>query len=297
MAEIKKTALSPEGPQFSEIIQGYWRMESWNRTTEEHLTFLKEGIDRGVTTVDHAPVYDSEPLFGKILKREPSLRNQIEIVSKCGIIPGDTKKADHYDSSGSAIIESVNTTLKHLNTDHLDALLLHRPDYLMEPAEVAEAFETLEKSGKVAHFGVSNFSPSQFELLQSMIPQKLVTNQVELNPINVEMIDNGVLDQLQMHHIRPMAWSCLGGGALFTETTEQVTRLKKVLEYIRREVNASSIESVIYAWVRRHPSSPITVVGTGQISRVEKAIDSLDITLNREQWYRILEASRGVPIP
>lgn len=291
--DISKVSMAPGGPLFSEIIQGYWRMSSWNRTPQEHLRYLEQALELGVSTVDHAPVYQSEALFGKVLSLDPSVRSKIEIISKCGIIPGAGKTVDHYDSSVDSIISSVEKSLTHLNTDFLDTLLLHRPDYLMNPDEVAEAFTKLLDEGKVKHFGVSNFSESQFTLLQARLPYSLVTNQTELNPLNFECVENGVLDQLQRFRIRPMAWSCLAGGRLFSQESAQINRLSVVLNDLKEELGASSIDALVYAWVRKHPSRPLVMVGSSKIDRLKLAVESVKLEMNTEQWYRVLEASNG----
>ena len=179
----------------------------------------------------------------------------------------------------------------------MDVLLIHRPDVLMDADEVAEAFTELHKVGKVKHFGVSNFSPRQLELLQSRLGKPLVTNQVEINPLNFEVAHDGTLDQLQMNRIRPMSWSCLGGGSIFTGNTKQAVRVREELEAIRIEVGANSIDQVIYAWVRRLPSNPLAIIGSGKIERVQAAVDSLKIELTREQWYRVWVASKGHGVP
>ncbi|QFT28681.1 Oxidoreductase YdhF (plasmid) [Vibrio aquimaris] len=167
----------------------------------------------------------------------------------------------------------------------------------MDADEVADAFSELYKVGKVKHFGVSNFTPSQFNLLQSRLSKPLVTNQVEINPINFDVAHDGTLDLLQMNRIKPMAWSCLGGGSIFTGSSEQAKRVRDELEAIRCEVGAESIEQVIYAWVRMLPSKPIPIIGSGKIERVKIAADSLKLELTREQWYRVWVASKGHNVP
>ncbi|WP_070962501.1 aldo/keto reductase [Vibrio sonorensis] len=285
-------------PVFSPVIQGYWRMAEWGMTTQQQHAFVKQHLEMGITTVDHAPVYgpDSacERMFGEVLSLDPALREQIEIVSKCGIYPGkNPNEVAHYNSSKEAILASVDQSLSRLNTDHLDVLLLHRPDLLMDADEAAEAFELLSKAGKVKHFGVSNFTPSQFDLLQSRLAQDLITNQVEVNPVNLSVTEDGTLDQLQEYRVQPMAWSCLAGGRLFNDTSEQMNRLRKTLSEVAEELGASSIDQVVYAWVMRMPSNPIPIIGSGQIERVQVAVDALELTMSHEQWYRIWGASKG----
>ncbi|HHC6462133.1 TPA: aldo/keto reductase family oxidoreductase [Vibrio parahaemolyticus] len=301
---VAKVVTAPNGPEFSELVQGYWRAADWGMTAQERLSFLKQHIELGITTVDHADIYgnyECEALFGEVLALDKSVRDQIQIVTKCDInLCGDKtpeRKINHYDTSSAHIYQSVNNSLERLNVDEIDVLLIHRPDVLMDADEVAEAFTELHKVGKVKHFGVSNFTPRQFELLQSRLGKPLVTNQVEINPLNFEVAHDGTLDQMQMLRTRPMAWSCLGGGSIFSGESEQAIGVRNELEAIREEVGAISIDQVIYAWVRRLPSKPIPIIGSGKIERVQTAVNALNIELTREQWYRVWVASKGHGVP
>ncbi|WCP82380.1 aldo/keto reductase family oxidoreductase [Vibrio harveyi] len=301
---VAKVVTAPNGPEFSELVQGYWRAVDWGMTAQERLSFLKQHIELGITTVDHADIYgnyECEALFGEALALDKSVREQIQIVTKCDInLCGDKtpeRKINHYDTSAAHIYQSVNNSLERLNVDEIDVLLIHRPDVLMDADEVAEAFSELHKVGKVKHFGVSNFTPRQFELLQSRLSKPLVTNQVEINPLNFEVAHDGTLDQMQTLRVRPMAWSCLGGGSIFTGDTEQAVRVRNELEMIREEVGANSIDEVIYAWVRRLPSKPMPIIGSGKIERVHSAVNALNIELTREQWYRVWVTSKGHGVP
>ncbi|HIF5951859.1 TPA: aldo/keto reductase [Vibrio parahaemolyticus] len=301
---VAKVVTAPNGPEFSELVQGYWRAADWGMTAQERLSFLKQHIELGITTVDHADIYgnyECEALFGEALALDKSVRDQIQIVTKCDInLCGDKtpeRKINHYDTSSAHIYQSVNNSLERLNVDEIDVLLIHRPDVLMDADEVAEAFTELHKVGKVKHFGVSNFMPRQFELLQSRLGKPLVTNQVEINPLNFEVAHDGTLDQMQMLRTRPMAWSCLGGGSIFSGESEQAILVRNELEAIREEVGATSIDQVIYAWVRRLPSKPIPIIGSGKIERVQTAVNALNIELTREQWYRVWVASKGHGVP
>lgn len=301
---INKTTIAPQGPEFSELVQGYWRLGDWGMTPQQRLTFLKQHIDLGITTVDHADIYGGyqcEHLFGEALSLEPSVRDQIEIITKCDInlCTSDfpNRKINHYDTSKEHIVNSVNNSLSRLNISEIDVLLIHRLDALMDADEVADTFNQLQKEGKVKHFGVSNFTPSHFDLLQSRLDKPLVTNQVEINPLNFEVAHDGTLDQLQMNRIKPMAWSCLAGGELFSGQSEQAIRVRNVLEELKEEVGAKSIDQVIYAWVRKLPSKPLPIIGSGKIERVQAAVDAMDINLTREQWYRVWVESKGHGVP
>ena len=302
MSMVEKVLMAPQGPEFSQIVQGYWRLEAWNMDLQARLTFLKEHVEMGITTVDNAAIYgNSEVLFGEALKLDPSMREQIEIVSKFGInaISPETgeKRVSHYDSSKQAILTSTENSLSRLGIEQLDVLLVHRPDFLMDADQVAEAFAELKQSGKVKHFGVSNFTSSQFDLLQSRLDEPLMTNQVEINPINFKVLEDGTTDQLQQYRVRPMAWSCLAGGGIFSEQTDQARRLRGTLIELAQELGAASIELVIYAWILKHPANPVALLGTGNICRVKEALESLKLTMNTEQWYRIWVASKGFGVP
>ena len=297
MSLVSKVSLNDNGRPFSKLIQGYWRMASWQRTAQQHLSFLKSHMELGITTVDHAHVYGSpscESLFGEALKLQPSIRNDIEIITKCGIVPPSSSTGiAYYDSSPKHIIESVDTSLSRLGIEQIDLLLIHRPDWLMNADEVAETFETLQRSGKVAYFGVSNFNASQFDLLQSRWKEPLLTNQIEINPFNLTTLEDGTLDHLQQNRIKPMAWSCLGGGDLFQSTSQQAQRIKETLHQIAEELDTPQIEPVLYAWLLKLPSQPLPILGTGQLERIHYAVEGLSLSLTQEQWYRILGAIKG----
>ncbi|EOU3148798.1 aldo/keto reductase family oxidoreductase [Yersinia enterocolitica] len=295
-----RSQLAPLGPEFSRMICGYWRLMEWEMTPQQLLAFIEQHIELGITTADHADIYGGyqcEQAFGQALRLKPSLRSQLELVSKCGI--ATTAKPEHalghYITDRSHIIEGAEQSLTYLHTDYLDLLLIHRPDPLMDADEVAEAFTQLHKSGKVRHFGVSNFSPAQFSLLQSRLPFSLVTNQVEISPLHQPAIVDGTLDACQQLRIKPMAWSCLGGGRLFSDPEFQT--LRNELQTIADEIGAESIEQVVYAWVLRLPSAPLPIIGSGKIERVKTAWASLSLTLTRQQWFRIRRAALGYDVP
>jgi predicted oxidoreductase len=301
---VAKVQIAQQGPEFSELVQGYWRLTEWGMNPQERLSFLKQHIELGITTVDHADIYgnyECEHLFGEALALDKSVRDDIQIVTKCDIKLATDKfperKINHYDTSKAHILESVENSLQRLNVDNIDVLLIHRLDVLMDADEVADAFAELKRAGKVNHFGVSNFTPRHFELLQSRLDAPLVTNQVEINPLNFDVAHDGTLDQLQMLRTRPMAWSCLAGGDIFSGESEQAVRVRNELEAIRDEVGAASIDQVIYAWVRRLPSKPLPIIGSGKIERVKGAVEALNIELTREQWFRIWVASKGHGVP
>lgn len=297
---VQRIALAPQGPEFSRFVMGYWRLMDWNMSPRQLVSFIEEHLDLGITTVDHADIYGGylcEAAFGEAMKLAPHLRERMEIVTKCGI--ATTARAEnalgHYITDSDHIIKSAEQSLVNLATDRLDLLLIHRPDPLMDADDVAQAFLSLHQSGKVRHFGVSNFTPAQFALLQSRLPFTLATNQVEISPVHQPLLLDGTLDQLQQLRIRPMAWSCLGGGRLFND--EAFQPLRDELETVARELNAESIEQVVYAWILRLPSQPLPIIGSGKIERVRSAIAAEELQLTRQQWFRIRKAALGYDVP
>lgn len=296
----ERVCIAPQGPTFSRLVMGYWRLMEWQMSAQQLAGFIEQHLALGITTVDHADIYGDyqcESAFGAALKLAPSLRQRLEIVSKCGIAttarPENT--LGHYITDGAHIIRSAENSLRHLATDYLDLLLIHRPDPLMDADEVAEAFISLHQSGKVRHFGVSNFTPSQFALLQSRLPFTLATNQVEISPLCQSALLDGTLDQCQQLRIKPMAWSCLGGGRLFSDPT--FAPLRAELDVIAAETGATSIEQVVYAWIMRLPSQPLPVIGSGKIARVQEAQKACALQLSRQQWFRIRKAALGYDVP
>ncbi|HDR2893104.1 TPA: aldo/keto reductase family oxidoreductase [Enterobacter asburiae] len=297
---VQRITLAPQGPEFSRFVMGYWRLMDWNMSPLQLASFIEEHLDLGITTVDHADIYGGylcEAAFGEALKLAPALRSRMEIVTKCGI--ATTAKPEHalghYITDRDHIVKSAEQSLVNLATDHIDLLLIHRPDPLMDADEVAEAFLNLHQSGKVRHFGVSNFTPAQFALLQSRLPFTLATNQVEISPVHQPLLLDGTLDQLQQLRIRPMAWSCLGGGRLFNDDAFQP--LRDELTTIAQELNAESIEQVVYAWIMRLPSKPLPIIGSGKIERVRSAIAAEALEMTRQQWFRIRKAALGYDVP
>ncbi|EMN1227243.1 TPA: aldo/keto reductase family oxidoreductase [Enterobacter roggenkampii] len=297
---VQRITLAPQGPEFSRFVMGYWRLMDWNMSPLQLASFIEEHIDLGVTTVDHADIYGGyqcEAAFGEALKLVPALRDRMEIVTKCGI--ATTAKPEHalghYITDSAHIIKSAEQSLVNLATDRIDLLLIHRPDPLMDADEVAEAFLNLHQSGKVRHFGVSNFTPAQFALLQSRLPFTLATNQVEISPVHQPLLLDGTLDQLQQLRIRPMAWSCLGGGRLFND--DEFQPLRNELDTIARELNAESIEQVVYAWILRLPSKALPIIGSGKIERVRSALAAEELQMTRQQWFRIRKAALGYDVP
>lgn len=263
-------------------------------------------IEAGYTLFDHADLYGSgacEAVFGEVLRESPQLREQVLIASKCGIRwagDPDAEGPARYDFSKGHITRSVEGSLERLGIEQLDLLLLHRPDYLMRADEVAEAFAALETSGKVANFGASNFSASQMELLESATPQPLLINQIEINIHNIDALTNGVLDQCQQLGITPQAW-CPIAGAVYpawgnTFSLEDEARIRAELDHQSAKYDVNDW-IIALAWLLKHPATISPLIGSTTPSRIAAATTALDLDYSREDWYRLLEARNGQPVP
>jgi predicted oxidoreductase len=287
----------------SRLLHGHWRAAQWNLSAEEYLKLTQEVLALGIDTFDHADIYGDytcEKLFGDALALAPGLRDRLKIITKCGIKLASQKFPERniktYDYSYTHIISSVEQSLRNFRTDRIDLLLLHRPSPFLDPAEVAKAFSHLKSSGKVLSFGVSNFSPLQFEMLGRYTEEPLVTNQVEISPYCLEHFENGNVDFFLKEKIRPLAWSPLAGGRIFNPQDERGNRLHGTLQEIARETD-SSIEKVCYAWLLKHPAGIRPIIGSGRLDRIRIAVEAIDLVLTMEQWYRIWNASAGKSLP
>lgn len=301
---MQRLKISSEGPEFSRLAIGMWRLNEWKMSNADLLAYIEKSLEMEITTFDHADIYGlytCEAMFGKALAEKPSLRDKMEIVTKCGInlVSGNRPENTFhsYNTSRKHIIKSAETSLKNLCTDYLDVLLIHRPDPLIDADEVSEALHHLHKDGKVRCFGVSNFTPFQFDLLQSRLDFPLVTNQVEVSVLFMDTLHDGTLDQCQQRRISPMAWSPLGGGRIFTGNSEREQRLRNELIKVGEELGGTAIDQVALAWLLKHPSKIVPVLGTGNIDRIRSAAGALDLELSRDQWFRIWSASTGHEVP
>lgn len=294
--------LSPSGPTFSRIVAGIWR---WQGLPVEHVRALIQGaVDLGITTFDLADIYGdytNEKLFGDTLRAHPQLRKGIQIVTKCGIMLQTTSRPEHrvkhYNTSTDHIIKSAERSLELIGVDHIDLLLLHRPDPLMNVDQVAEAFTALRQAGKVLHFGVSNHSNSQFELLQSALPFPLVTNQIEMSLFHTEYFFDGTLDFLYRNKISPMAWSPVGGGKVFKDGDEVTQRVKDVLFQLSPKYGNVPIATLLLAWLLHHPAQIFPVVGTTKPERYSEAANAIDIKLDKQDWFLLLKAVNNTDVP
>lgn len=300
-APASLVSLSADGPELSAVVAGVWRMAAWDLDVGARVRWIEECVALGVTTFDHADIYGDyqvEALFGEALAAEPSLRDRIQLVSKCGIRLVSSRRSAHalksYDTSPAHVTASVEQSLRALRTDHLDLLLIHRPDPLMDPDALAETFRTLREAGKVRHVGVSNHTPSQLALLHRRHP--VATNQVELSPLQPAALHDGTLDQCLDLGIRPMLWSPLAGGRLLTGEDADARRVQAVLATLAR-VRGTTPTTIAFAWLLRHPSRPVPITGTRRLDGIAEAVAALAVSLSAEEWYRVWEAGAGREVP
>ncbi|HYX38010.1 MAG TPA: aldo/keto reductase [Oligoflexus sp.] len=295
---VKRVALYPQGLEVSSLVYGAWRL--FNPPVQGHEPTVKRLLDlcleHGITTFDHADIYGSyrcEELFGRCLA--PALRPRVELISKCGIRLVSPARPHHrlksYDTSALHIKQSVEQSLRNLRTDYLDLLLIHRPDPLMDADAVAAAVDDLKQAGKIRAFGVSNFSPAQFDLLQSRCPEPLATNQIEAHPLRSSIFFDGTLDHAQRLRYRPMIWSPLAGGRLAAHPT-----LAEVLRKRAAELGCGE-EALVLAWLQRHPAGLVPVIGTTNEQRLSSMLAVETIAMDSETWHEILQAGMGQEIP
>lgn len=293
-------------PKLSQITYGLWRLNDQGMAP---LSEVRKRIDLclelGITTFDHADIYGGyscEESFGKALKEYPNLRGSMQLVSKCGIklVHGarPEHKIKHYDTSWQHIIASVENSLRALNTDHLDVLLIHRPDPFMNASETAQALDSLIASGKILHAGISNFAPHHVRMLSAHMKNPLTINQVELHLLNHAPFLDGTLDQCQELGMIPMAWSPLAGGRLTSaELATLNSSLASAMGQVAKETGATSLTQVAIAWLLKHPSGIVPVIGSGNFERIKEMAAARKIDLNREQWFQLWRAATGRDVP
>ena len=286
--------------KLSRLAAGTMNWGVWDKalSTNGMSNLMHTCIDSGLTTFDHADIYGgytTEAEFGNAFVWSGISRSDFELVTKCGIqhLSGNRdNKVKHYDYSKDYIIWSANTSLQNLKTDYLDLFLLHRPSPLMQADEVAEAVAKLMADGKILSFGVSNFTPSQTDLIRQAV--EVSYNQIEFSATHVEPMTDGGLDHMQLNNITPMAWSPLG--KVFRENSEQSQRLIKLLDTLQEKYTATA-DVILLAWILKHPSGIIPVCGTASPERIKKLPKATEIQLGLEDWFAIWEESRGSKVP
>jgi len=296
--------ITSKGMKMTRIQFGTMRLTSWgsNLTVDAVEALLLKCIENGITTIDTADIYgfyDVEAMLGKVFAKNPGIRLKIQLITKCGIslpCPNKSYVVKHYNSSTQHILDSVDNSLRNMNTSHIDLLLIHRPDPLTHPAEIAEAFQILKNNGKVFHFGVSNYTPSQFESLMAVLPPTIpiVTNQVEFSLFHVEPLFDGTFDNAIKHKITPQIWSPLGAGRLFANnaTDQLAVNLRTALEFLAKKYN-TSVDIIALSWVLALPTKPTVVLGTTNPERVVASVNAINVNITREEWFYLLQVARG----
>ncbi len=289
---MRKTTLSP-------IIAGTMNWGDWDKklTTSEMVHLMNICIENNITTFDHADIYGgytTEAQFGKAFAESKISRDKLQLISKCGIqlTHGRDNKVKHYNYSKEYIIWSVENSLKNLQTDYLDVLLLHRPSPLMQADEIAEAVLKLKSERKIIDFGLSNFTNSQTELIAQKT--NIHYNQIQFSATHHEAMLDGSLDFMQVHDIRPMSWNPLG--TVFREDNEQTRRLKKLLVELVKKYGVGS-DTILLAWILKHPSQVIPVAGTVNIARIQSLMKAVELELDQLDWFAIWTESMGNEVP
>lgn len=286
---------------FSKIIIGVMRWGIWGADYSEKgvQKLIETSLEEDLSTFDHADIYGgytTEELFGNAFSEMKIDREKIQLITKCGICMPSEKKnfpLKYYNYSKEYILNQVDESLKNLKTDYIDLLLLHRPSPLMNPEEIAAAFGVLRSSGKVRDFGVSNFTASQFDLISKYFPQ-LVTNQVEASLTETKAFYDGTIDQMMQKKLQPMAWSVMG--TYFSEDSERTARIKSVFDELTVKHNADEAQ-LLLAFLLKHPSKILPIIGTSKIESIKSLKKSLQINLEIEDWFSLLEASLGHDVP
>lgn len=285
---------------FSRIVYGMWRLSDDSDTSAKHVQAKIEAcLAQGITTMDQADIYggyEAEEVLGVALQAAPALKDQIEIVTKCDIVAPAGRHANarvkYYDTSAQHITASVDASLKLMNIDTIDTLLVHRPDPMMDHHETGKHLDGLIAAGKVRSVGVSNFKLHDWTLLQSAMSNTLVTNQIELSVTAHDGFTNGDVAYLQERNVPIMAWSPLGGGALMTGTGPVQDALQSVAD-----AHGVDTGAVAVAWLLAHPAQIMPVMGTNNISRINSLSDALKVKMDRQTWYEIYTAALGNEVP
>jgi len=290
---MNKTQLSP-------IVAGTMNWGVWdkNLSVKEMESMIQICLENKITTFDHADIYGSyttESDFGKAFAGSKIAREKMQLISKCGIqhiSDNRSNKIKHYDYSKDYIIWSVENSLKNLQSDYLDVLLLHRPSPLMQADEIAEAVSKLKSDGKIIDFGVSNFTSSQTELIRQKT--EINYNQVQFSATNFEPMVDGSFDYMQLHHIRPMSWNPLG--TVFREDNEQTRRLKKLLATLVSKYHLGA-DTILLSWILRHPAKVIPIAGTVNVARIQALMKAVELQLDKEDWFAVWTESMGNKVP
>ena len=286
---------------FSRIVYGMWRLGDDADTSPAHVQAKIEScLAQGITTMDQADIYggyEAEEILGNAFQAAPHLKDKVEIVTKCNIVAPVGRHAaarvKYYDTGAAHITQSVEDSLRLMRIDHIDMLLMHRQDPMMDHDETGGALDALVASGKVRQVGVSNFRPWDMDLLQSAMNTPLTTNQIEISVLENTAFTNGDIAYLQQHRIPPMAWSPLAGGALFAP---EKRALHDTLAAIAARHDAD-VGALAVAWLMAHPARIMPVMGTNNLQRIAQIGKAAELAIDRETWFEIYTAAIGQEVP
>jgi predicted oxidoreductase len=292
--------LGASGIAVSPIAWGMWRLTENGRTVAEAAKLVHAALDAGITFLDTADIYgfdgaggfgDAEALLGEVLAADPSLRARMVLATKGGILPPLP-----YDQSADYLRKAIDDSLTRLKVDSVDLWQIHRPDILAHPQETARVLDDAVASGKIRSLGVSNFTMAQTVALNHFLGTKLVTTQPEISPLRIDCFENGELDQAMMLGLTPMAWSPLGGGRLAAPQTARDTAVAAALDVVA-DAQGVSRTVAAYSWLMAHPAGIIPIIGSQNAARIAEGAAALTVRWTRTDWYAVLVAARGVPLP
>lgn len=283
----------------SPLAWGMWRFKG--ESVDDAQALVETALDTGLTLLDTADIYgvdtpqgfgSAEALLGQVLRQAPSLRARMVLASKGGIVPGVP-----YDSSAAYLTEACEASLRRLGVEHIDLYQIHRPDSLAHPAETAAALTRLRAAGKIGEVGVSNYAPSQVSALQAHLDFPLASIQPEFSALAIEPLSDGVLDQALQHGLGVLAWSPLAGGRLGGAGIDDRAQAVIAALDVVAQAHDVSRAAAAYGWIMAHPARPIPIIGSQKVDRIREAAQALTVRFTRAQWYAVLTASRGVPLP
>jgi predicted oxidoreductase len=307
---VQTISLGKSSLKGSRLAYGCWRLASNKEDPGTGRRAVAAAYEAGYTLFDNADIYgggEAEKMLGAALKEISGMRKRVVILTKCGVRHGEhgnPASPNRWDFSAEHILRSCEQSLKRMGIETIDVYMLHRPDFLADPAEIAKAFEQLRAAGKVRDFAVSNFRPSLVTALQAACPMPLILHQVEISLAKLDSLTDGTLDQCLAEKITPMAWSPLaagliGDGAKWLLPAQQGYRPEKFMADLDAIAQARGVSRTViaFAWLLKHPSRIIPIVGSINPERIREATKAVDIELSREEWYRLLNAARGEPLP
>lgn len=295
-----KRRLGVSDIEVSPIAWGMWRLAENGRTAADAGKLVHAALDAGITFLDTADIYgfdgtggfgDAELLLGEVLAADPSLRGRMVLATKGGILPPLP-----YDQSPDYLRKAIDDSLRRLQVDSVDLWQIHRPDILAHPQETARVLDDAVASGKVRALGVSNFTMAQTAALNHFLGTKLVSTQPEISPLRIDCFENGELDQAMMLGLTPLAWSPLGGGRLAAPETARDTAVAAALDLVA-DAQGVSRTVAAYSWLMAHPAGIIPIIGSQNAARIAEGGEALKVRWTRQEWYAVLVAARGVPLP